>query len=95
MWRPYLIYVIDALKIGTLGLVAIAAWILAAWLLNGDFGIPFGSYEPRGLSTAFLGLFFVLLAVGIGIATPLLWGWKRKPGHSSDESFRGNEHDGI
>ncbi len=94
MWRAYLIYVIDALKVATLGLIAFAAWFLASWILHGDFGVPFGNYEPRGLSTSFLGLFGILLGVGIAIATPLLWGWKRKPGESSDY-YRGNEHDGI
>src|SRR5438876_1707577 len=84
MWRPYLIYVIDALKVATLGLIAVGAWYLAAWILDGDFGTPSGTYEPRGLSTGFLALFFVLLAVGVAIMTPLLWGWKRKPGESSD-----------
>jgi hypothetical protein len=94
MWRPYLIYVVDALKVVTLGVIALIAWCVSAWILNGDFGIPFGSYEPRGLSTPFLGLFFLLLIIGVGIATPLLWGWKRKPGDATDY-YRGNEHDGI
>jgi hypothetical protein len=94
MWRAYLIYVIDALKVATLGAIAFGAWFLAAWILNGDFGIPFWTYEPRGLSTGFLALFFGLLVIGVAVATPLLWGWRRKPGDSTDY-YRGNEHDGI
>ena len=94
MWRPYLIYVIDALKVAALGLIAFAAWFLAGWILNGDFGVPFGNYEPRGLSTGFLALFGILTGIGITIATPFLWGWKRKAG-DSENPFRGNEHDGI
>jgi hypothetical protein len=94
MWRPYLIYVFNALKVLTLGVVAVAAWYLTAWILGGDFGRPFGSYEPRGLSTAFLGLFVLLLGIGIAIVTPFLWGWRRKTPDSGD-SFRGNTHDGI
>ena len=95
MWRPYLIYAIDGLKIAVLGLIALGAWYLAEWLLGGDFGTPFWTSEPRGLTTRFLTVFFVLLAVGIGIATPIMWGWKRKAGQSSDDYYRGKEHDGI
>jgi hypothetical protein len=94
MWRPYLIYVFNALKVLTLGLVAVLAWYLATWIRGGDFGVPFGFYEPRGITTDFLGLFSVLLAIGIAIVTPLLWGWRRKNGES-DDYYRGNEHDGI
>jgi hypothetical protein len=80
--RPYLIYVVDALKVVTLGVIAFVAWFLAAWILNGDVGIPFSFREPRGLTTKFLALFSVLLLIGVAIATPLLWGGKRKPGRS-------------
>jgi len=94
MWRPYLIYVFNALKVMALGVVAVAAWYLAAWILDGDFGRPLASYEPRGLSTKFFSLFFFLLGIGIAIVTPLLWGWRRKTPDSGD-SFPGNTHDGI
>ena len=86
MWRPYLIYVYNGLKVATLGLIAISAWYLAVWVTEGDFGFPFGAYEPHGLSTKFLGLFFIFLLIGIGVATPLLWGGERK--ESSEFSLR-------
>ena len=93
MWRPYLIYLYNTLKVATLGLVAIVAWYLAIWATDGDFGIAAGAYEYRGsLQTKFLGLFFLFLLIGVGIATPLLWGGeKRGPGDLSQKDSR----DGI
>ena len=79
MWRLYLIPVINGLKVAALGMVAVGAWFLAVWVTGGDFGPHlFGSYEPRGLSTEFFGLFFVFLALGVAVVTPLLWGWWKK-----------------
>lgn len=78
-WRPYLIYVFNALKVAALGAVAVAAWFLALWVRGGDYGHALlGWYEPRGLSTEFLSLFFLFLSIGVLIVTPLLWGWRRK-----------------
>jgi hypothetical protein len=80
MWRNHLI---NALKVAVLGLIAVAAWFVASWILGGDHGRPGFGREPFGWSTGFLALWAVLLLVGVGIATPLLWG-RRKTSDSGD-----------
>ena len=77
MWRVYLMYVVDGLKVLALGVVAVIAWLLASWVLGGRFGVPAGS-EPWGWSTDFSLLFAVFLFIGIALVTPLLWGRNRK-----------------
>jgi hypothetical protein len=83
MWRWY---VINALKVAALGVVALEAWHLAVWIRGGDFGrLSTPGYEQYGFTTDFLGLFAILLLIGIAIVTPLLWGGRKSS--SSGDSF--------
>ena len=96
MWRPYLIYVVNALKLTALGAVAVAAWYLALWVRGGDYG--HGLYvvdEVGGLSTEFLSLFLLFLFIGTLIATPLLWGWRRRGTTTTSEGWPNVGGDGI
>ena len=77
MWRLYLIYVVNTLKVLVLGAVAVGAWFLAVWVRGGDFGSQLFEAQ-HGLSTGFIALFLVFLMIGIGIVTPLLWGGRKK-----------------
>jgi hypothetical protein len=80
MWRWY---ASNALKVAVLGLVAMGAWYLAAWIRGGDFGNLLAA--QYGFTTEFLGLFAILLLIGIAIVTPLLWRGRRTSG--SGDSF--------
>jgi hypothetical protein len=83
MWRWY---VSNALKVAVLGLIALGAWCLAVWIRGGDFGrLLAPGYEQYGFTTEFLGLFAILLFIGIAIVTPLLWRGRRTA--DSGDSF--------
>ena len=75
--------------------VPVVDWYLALWVRNSDYGhLLSRNYEYRGITTEFLSLFGVLLAVSLAIVVLVFWGGHGK-GPKSDDSFFRDPGEGI